>query len=142
MRLQSKILLQVENEFEKAGLIGYRAYEVLVALLHAPNQQLRLNELAERVGLSRSGLTRMADRLEKEELLRRDRSPVDGRGINAHLSPRGREAVRSAWPTFQACLESWLGENLDAEERHQLRRLCRRMLGVPEFSFESQESWA
>ena len=141
MRLQTQILLQVETEFEKAGLISYRAYEVLVVLMQAPGQQLRLSELAERVGLSRSGLTRMADRLEREELLRRDRSPVDGRGINAHLCPRGREAVRAAWPTFQACVEQWLGETLDPEERHFMRRLCRRLLRIPEISHESQESW-
>ncbi|MBS2037564.1 MarR family transcriptional regulator [bacterium] len=141
MRMQTRILIQVESEFERAGLISYRAYEVLVALMQAPGQQLRLSELAERVGLSRSGLTRMADRLERDQLLQRDRSPLDGRGINAHLSPRGREAVRAAWPTFQTCVQQWLGQSLDPQERHLMRGLCRRILGLPELTFESQESW-
>lgn len=96
MRLQGQILLQVEHEFEKAGVLSYRSYEVLVALMQAPGQKLRLNQLADQAGLSRSGLTRLVDRLENAGLLHRDRSTVDGRGINAHLNEAGREAVRLA----------------------------------------------
>lgn len=141
MRLQTQILLQVEHKFEQAGALGYRSYEVLVALMQAPGQQLRLSELADRVGLSRSGLTRMIDRLEKDGLLRRDRSPVDGRGINAHLNEAGREAVRKAWPTYQACVEHWLGDTLEAPDRDYLRQICRRLLKIPDRSMESQETW-
>ncbi len=141
MRLQAQILLQVEHEFEKAGVLSYRSYEVLVALMQAPGQQLRLNQLADQAGLSRSGLTRLVDRLEKAGLLHRDRSPVDGRGINAHLNEAGREAVRRAWPTYRSCVERWLGPQVDAHERAELRHLCRRLLQLPERIHESQEVW-
>ncbi len=141
MRLQTQILLQVEQEFEKAGVLGYRSYEVLVTLMQAPGQQLRLSDLAGRVGLSRSGLTRMADRLERDGLMHRDRSPVDGRGINAHLNEAGRAAVRKAWPTYQGCMEHWLSHSLDAPERDFLRQICRRLLKLPERARESQEVW-
>ena len=141
MRLQAQILLQVEHEFEKAGVLSYRSYEVLVALMQAPGQQLRLSQLANLVGLSRSGLTRMMDRLEKDGLLRRDRSPVDARGINAHLNEAGREAVRLAWPTYRACVERWLGRTIDVRERAELRQICRRLLEIPERVHESQEVW-
>ena len=141
MRLQTQILNQVETQFEKAGLIGYRSYEVLVALLYADGHRLRLNELADKVGLTRSGLTRMADRLEKDGFLRRDRSPEDGRGVYAHICPSGREAVRSAWPTYRACVDQWLGQTMDTEERLFLRRLCSRLLNVPEPMADPQEAW-
>ncbi|MBX3167674.1 MAG: MarR family transcriptional regulator [Candidatus Eremiobacteraeota bacterium] len=141
MRLQTQILLQVEHEFDKAGVLGYRSYEVLVALMQAEGQQLRLSDLADRVGLSRSGLTRMVDRLEKDGLLRRDRSPLDGRGINAHLNEPGREAVRRAWPTYRACVEHWLGHTLDAPDREFLRQICRRLMKIPDRGLESQEVW-
>lgn len=141
MRLQTQILLQVEHEFDKAGALGYRSYEVLVALMQAEGQQLRLSELADRVGLSRSGLTRMVDRLEKDGLLRRDRSPTDGRGINAHLNESGREAVRQAWPTYRTCVEHWLGPTMEDIDRDFLRQICRRLLKIPDRATESQETW-
>lgn len=141
MRLQTQILLQVEHEFDKAGVLGYRSYELLVALMQADGQQLRLSDLATRVGLSRSGLTRMVDRLEKDGLLRRDRSPQDGRGINAHLNEAGREAVRRAWPTYRTCVEHWLGDTIEDTDRDLLRQICRRLLKIPDRAMESQEVW-
>lgn len=141
MRLQTQILSQVETQFEKAGLIGYRSYEVLVALLYADGNRLRLSELADKVGLTRSGLTRMADRLEKDGYLRRDRSTEDGRGVYAHICPSGREAVRSAWPTFRACVDQCLGQTMDSQERLFLRRLCSRLLHIPEGVPDPQEAW-
>lgn len=141
MRLQAQILLQVESEFEKAGVLSYRSYEVLVALMQAPGQQLRLSQLAHQVGLSRSGLTRMVDRLEKNGLLRRDRSALDGRGINALLNESGREAVQKAWPTYRACVEQWLGHTIDAHDRAELRHICRQLLKTPERVHDSQETW-
>lgn len=141
MRLQTQILLQVEHEFDQAGVLSYRSYEVLVALMQAEGQQLRLSDLATRVGLSRSGLTRMVDRLEKDGLLRRDKSPVDGRGINAHLNDSGREAVRRAWPTYRTCVEHWLGHTIEDADREFLRQICRRLLKIPDRTMESQEVW-
>ena len=141
MRLHTQILSQVETRFEKAGLIGYRSYEVLVALLSADGHRLRLNELADKVGLTRSGLTRMADRLEKDGFLRRDRSLEDGRGVYAQICPSGREAVRAAWPTYRACVADWVGLTMNSEERLLLRRLCSRLLKAPETLVDPQEAW-
>ena len=110
--------------------------------MQADGQQLRLSDLAAQVGLSRSGLTRMVDRLERDGLLRRDRSAHDGRGIYALLNEAGREAVRKAWPTYQACVEHWLGRNLDGPDRDDLRQICRKLLKITDRTLESQEFWA
>ena len=54
-----------------AGCIALAWYDVLVGLVEAPERRLRMHELAERVVLSRSTLTRLVDRLEQAGLLQR-----------------------------------------------------------------------
>src|SRR5919199_5457200 len=72
------------------------SYEVLITLGAAPDQRLRMSELADSVLLSRSGMTRLVDRLERDGLLRRDQCADDGRGWFAVLSERGAELLAQA----------------------------------------------
>ena len=65
---------------------GSPSYDVLIELCDAPERRLRMAELARRVVLSRSGLTRLVDRLEAEGLLTRGRVGEDRRGAYAVLS--------------------------------------------------------
>lgn len=71
-------------------------YDVLLRLARAPDRCLRMTELAERVMLSPSGLTRVVDRLERDGLVRRDRIEKDARVMMATLTDRGRDALRRA----------------------------------------------
>src|ERR1700743_645135 len=64
-------------------------YMTLVNLSEAPDRQLRMNELAAACFLSRSGMTRIVDRLVAEGLIERVRCPEDARGWNAVLTDAG-----------------------------------------------------
>ena len=75
------------------GEIPLATYDVLVQLAEAPDHRLRMTDLADRVLLSRSGLTRMIDRLEREELVRREPCADDARGMYAVLDPCRRRPV-------------------------------------------------
>lgn len=139
-QLQGQLLESMEQEFVKNGLVAYRSYDVLVALLHAPQHRLRLSELAREVSLSRSGLTRMVDRLEREGYLRRSRSSEDGRGVYAELTEAGSQAVQRAWPTYKSGLETFFADRLSASERQTLRSMCLRLLGFkPELAVAEEE---
>lgn len=142
-RLQLHLVEAMEKEFIQAGLIPYRSYDVLVALLYAPQHQLRLSDLADQVLLSRSGLTRMVDRLEKEGYLQRLRSAEDGRGIYAQLTEAGNAAVQKAWPTYKAQVEKLFANPLSAGERQTVRSLCNRLLGraAPDPEEEADLLW-
>ena len=76
--------------------LSFGAYDVLLRLTRAPERRLRMSELAERVWLSPSGVTRMVDRLESSGLVERDRSEEDARVMLARLTDRGREVLRRA----------------------------------------------
>jgi DNA-binding MarR family transcriptional regulator len=90
----------IERELAAADLIPLTWYDVLVALWEAPGHRLRLNELARAVVLSRSGLSRLLDRLERADLLRREPCPDDRRGAFAVLTPEGAATLRRTWPAY------------------------------------------
>jgi DNA-binding MarR family transcriptional regulator len=103
------------------------SYEVLLFLADAPGGQLRMSELAEGVLLSRSGLTRLVDRLERDGLLRRERCADDARGFLATITPKGRELFDSARQThLDGVRERFLG-HLSPEEQRTLAELWERV---------------
>lgn len=84
-------------ELEVSGLsIGF--YDVLVQLTEAGTDGLRMADLARRVLISKSGLTRLIDRMNGAGLVVRVPSPEDARGLRVLATPEGRAALRWASP--------------------------------------------
>jgi DNA-binding MarR family transcriptional regulator len=106
----------IERDLTAARHIPLTWYDVLVALSEAPDGRLRLHELADRVVLSRSGLTRLVDRLEAAGLLRREACPTDRRGAFAVLTPEGTVALRRTWPTYARGIAKHFARHLSADE--------------------------
>jgi DNA-binding MarR family transcriptional regulator len=73
-------------------------------------------ELAERVVLSRSGLTRLVERLEKQGLVYREHCTGDRRGTEAVLTQEGLEALRSAWPVYAQGIKEHFARCLNEDE--------------------------
>jgi DNA-binding MarR family transcriptional regulator len=93
-------------------------YDVLLELNAAPDRCLRMQDLAERVVLSRSRVSRLVDDLERERLVARQPDPDDGRAIRACLTAAGRRALRRAAPTYLRGIERHFTSQLtDAELR-------------------------
>ncbi|MGH3012904.1 MAG: MarR family winged helix-turn-helix transcriptional regulator [Gaiellaceae bacterium] len=119
----------VERALREAGLPPLAWYDVLWALRRAPDWRLRMGELAANVTLSRGGLTKLVDRLEAAELLRREPCASDRRGFHAVLTDAGATMLRRIWPIYAAVLEeelvSALSENEAAALADALRRLSR-----------------
>ncbi|MGF1431802.1 MarR family transcriptional regulator [Kitasatospora sp. LaBMicrA B282] len=95
---------------EHAGL-GMSDFEVLERLAEAP-ADLRVQELAEKVHLSQSALSRLIGRLEKAGLLERSMCELDRRGIYVRLTEGGRERYRSARPVHREVLARTLSGGL------------------------------
>ena len=73
-------------------------FEVLVRLLRSPEHRLRMTELAGQVALTTSGITRVVDRLERDQLVARAACPEDRRGLWAQLTEQGLTRVTAALP--------------------------------------------
>lgn len=121
------LINQIERELLEAGVVPLSWYDVLFALYDAPGQRLRMNELASAIVLSRSGLTRLVDRLEVEGLLTRERSVSDRRGAFAVLTEKGLEAMRKAWPVYARGIEEYFARFLSDEEARILTGVFQRM---------------
>lgn len=103
------------------------AYDVLAELAEAPDQCLRMAELAEAVLLSRSGVTRLVDRLERAGLVVRERVDGDGRGVVARLTPAGAARLGVASRTHLAGILRHFVELLDEQELHTIGDLSQRV---------------
>ena len=91
-------------------------YEVLEHLATADGQTVRMNELAERVRLSPSGLTRRFDTLVRRGWVTREPCSDDRRGINAAATAKGMQQYRSAVGVHRHGVQEYLLGNLDAGE--------------------------
>jgi DNA-binding MarR family transcriptional regulator len=90
-------LLQVELECETG--LSLPAYECLVRLSEAPDERMRMSELATFATLTPSGLTRVVDKLVADGLVERVRCDSDARVVYAALTPAGMQRLRDAYPT-------------------------------------------
>ena len=91
LRVHASLTKALDAELVRAHGLPLSSYEVLLFLADAPGGRLRMSELADGVLLSRSGLTRLVDRMEREGLLRRERCEDDARGYHAAITRKGRE---------------------------------------------------
>ena len=113
----------LDAELESAHDLPLTTYEVLVALFHAPGRRLRMAEVAERTFLSRSGVTRLVDRLERDGLLRREHCSSDARGCYATLTDDGEAILRDARPTHLDGVRRMFLERLSDDDLAHLARI-------------------
>jgi DNA-binding MarR family transcriptional regulator len=127
LRAHATVVRELERELAgEAGLpLGW--YDVLLQLAEAPDRRLRMADLADRVLLSRSGLTRLIDRLQADGLVRREPSLEDARGTFTVLTADGFARLRSAAPVHLSGIQQhWLRHFTDDELR-ELGRLLGRI---------------
>jgi DNA-binding MarR family transcriptional regulator len=128
LRAHATVVRRLEAELVAEHDLPLASYDVLVQLSEAPGRALRMTELAERVLLSRSGLTRLVDRLERDGLVSRRACPDDARGTLAVLTDGGLERLRAAWPTHLRGVCEHVTGRLSEDELAVLQRLLGRLL--------------
>jgi DNA-binding MarR family transcriptional regulator len=126
LRAHALVIRVLEAELVAEQQLSLAAYDVLVQLVEAPGHRLRMTELADAVLLSRSGVTRLVDRLEKAGLVSRTPVAGDGRGVAAELTEAGVNRLRTASRThLTGVLRHFvdpLGDDID-----ELERITRRL---------------
>jgi DNA-binding MarR family transcriptional regulator len=127
LRAHATITKTLEAELEVEQQLSLAAYDVLVQLSEAPGHRLRMTELADAVLLSRSGVTRLVDRLEKVGLVERSRVVDDGRGVAAELTEQGLNRLRTAATTHLRGIRRHFAEHLDESDLADLERVSRKL---------------
>lgn len=124
------VIERIERELAREDVLPLGPYDVLLALAEAPGRRLRMHELARAVVLSRSGLTRLVDRLERAGLLRRERCDDDRRGCYAALTDEGRAALRRSGPVYAGGIAEHFGRHLEDEEVATITEALGRVLAA------------
>ena len=104
---------------------------MLLFLADAPGGRMRMSELADGVLLSRSGLTRLVDRLERDGLVRREECHTDARGLDAVITPQGRRRFTRARRTHLSGVRERFLEQLSDAEQRELAELWERLAAAP-----------
>src|ERR1700730_2642851 len=97
INLSQLLMRQLDRDLNAHGLNGHD-YEILVELSEAPDQRLRMTELADATSQSRSRLSHQISRMEKRGLVRRDDCEGDKRGTFAVLTAAGMDTIRRVAP--------------------------------------------
>lgn len=98
LQAHAAVTRRLEAELQAEQALSLADYDALVQLAIAPDRRLRMSELADRVVLSRSGVSRLVDRLEGQGLVARRACPTDARGSWAELTSTGLDRLRAAAP--------------------------------------------
>ena len=122
LNVHARLTQNVEAALAKAGLPQLAWYDVLWALQRAPGKVLRMGELADAVTISRSGLTRLVDRIEAEGLLQRRASAGDRRAVEVAITPDGSKLLRRMWPVYERVLRDEFEAKLSRKDAESLVR--------------------
>lgn len=120
IKAHAKIIGKIEEDLAEQKRVPLTTYDVLIALFEAPDRKLRFGELNKKVVLSKSGLTRLVDRLEQEGLIRREKSEEDRRGAYAALTEVGETELRKAWPIYASGIKQYFAAPLSEGDLHSL----------------------
>ncbi|HEX8002252.1 MAG TPA: MarR family transcriptional regulator [Mycobacteriales bacterium] len=128
LRAHAKVTRVLDAELAAECEMSLGTYEVLLHLNDAPGRRLRMTELADRVLLSRSGLTRLVDRMEREGMLRRESCPSDLRGTFATLTDEGVARLKAAAPIHLRGVREHVVDRLTPEELATLAAALGRLV--------------
>ena len=128
LRVHATMVKALDAELERAHGLSLTSYEVLLFLNDSSDGRLRMHDLASSVLLSRSGLTRLADRLQREGFVEREACASDARGSFAVITDAGREKLTAARATHLDGVRRHFLSHLSAEEQDALGDTWERIL--------------
>ena len=128
VRAQQAVLARVEADLKAAGLPPLGWYDVLLELSRADAGRLRQFEIGRRVLLSKFNVSRLLDRLEQENLVRRQSCKEDRRGAEVLITREGRALQKRMWPVYERAIAQQFARHYSEKEAEQLADLLRRLI--------------
>jgi DNA-binding MarR family transcriptional regulator len=130
LEAHARVTMKLERELQAEQALPLAWYDVLVQLEEAPGNRLRMTELAGAVLLSKSGLTRLIDRMLAAGLVDRSLDPDDRRGVFVSLRDAGLERLREAAPTHMRGIQEHFARHLGEAEARTLAAALGRIARV------------
>jgi DNA-binding MarR family transcriptional regulator len=130
MQTHATVTEALGREMERRLGLPLAWHDVLSRLAFAPEGRLRMQDLATSVLISRSGLTRLCDRIEEAGYISRQNCPSDRRGTYAAITEAGRKKFDEAAPLFFKGIEDYFASHLSAREQTTLRSALRKVIAA------------
>jgi DNA-binding MarR family transcriptional regulator len=127
VRTQQIVLEAVERDLKAAGFPPLAWYDVLWALVRAPEGQLRPFEIEQQILLAQYNLSRLLDRLERESLIARKPCGDDRRGQWVAITAAGRALRERMWVAYAKAIQRHVGDKLDSAAAVKLAELLGRL---------------
>lgn len=128
LRAHASVVRGLDTELERCHGLSLSSYDALVQLSLAPNDEMRMSELAAAALLSRAGMTRLIERLEREGLVERRNGERDSRQVFARITDRGLGRLATAAPTHFAGVRERFLAPLTTNQKRELARTWQRIL--------------
>ena len=126
----AQVTQQLDAQMHAEHGLSVSAYEVLMFLAEAPERQMRMSDIADRVLLSRSGCTRLVDRLAELGYVSRCAASTDGRGLFAQLTDAGLEKFTAARATHHEGIRRFYLDHMTATDEIALGDIWTRFLAA------------
>jgi DNA-binding MarR family transcriptional regulator len=126
LEVHARVTQQLDAQMHGQHGLSVSAYEVLMFLDDAPEHRMRMSDIAERVLLSRSGCTRLVDRLVEQGYVTRCAASTDGRGLYAELTDAGVEKTKAARATHRDGVRQFFLHHLTTTDQIALGDIWRR----------------
>ena len=117
LEVHARVTQQLDAQMHAAHGLSLSAYEVLMFLDDASDHRMRMSEIADRVLLSRSGCTRLVDRLATQGFVTRCAASDDGRGLNAQLTDAGLQKIAAARETHHGGIREFFLDRVTATDQ-------------------------
>src|SRR5437879_8338444 len=130
LRAHARVTRELERELEAEQDLSLADYDLLYELAVADGRRLRMSELADRLALSRSGATRLVDRLEAAGLVDRQTCATDRRGYWASVTEAGIGRLTAATPTHLRGVCEYFIDRIPPAELEQLQRTLERVVAA------------
>ena len=124
----AKVVRALDTDMIEQHDLSLTWFDLLSRIKQAPGQRLRMHQLEEASLFTRSGITGLADRLEKAGFVRRERSAEDRRGVYLAITQAGIDKIDEVWPDHQLSIQKHFGEHLDPEDVKALQATTEKIL--------------
>jgi len=131
LQVHAAVVPELDQKLAAEVGMPLRFYDVLLELAATPDRRLRMTDLAGRVVLSRTRVSRLVDDMAAAGLVVREQNPQDGRSAFAALTDLGLRRYREAAPVYVSSIEKYFARCLDDRDLESLAATLQRVLSLP-----------
>lgn len=127
IRVEQTLLNTMEDVLKEADLPPLSWYDVLLELSREDDNILKLKDLESSLLLPQYNLSRLLDRMVKDDLIQRETDPLDKRGKIISLTPKGMQVQKNIWAVYGPALQNHVGSKLSEADAQHLIGLLKKL---------------